>query len=117
MLSTAPTVPDMRRMSPPSRRNWVVWALVAGLIAFVAIDAYILVKYSALQKRAEHAERVADNRAEEIRQMARQCGIAARVSLDKLSKPVEEEAVIPAETEEPIIDAGIDGSPPKAARW
>jgi hypothetical protein len=120
MLSTAPTVPDMSRTNPPRRRNWIVWALVAGLIAFAAIDAYLLVKYSALQKRAVHAELVADERAVEIAEMARQCGIAARVSLKKMSEPEEAaDTDDQAEEQEPAgIDAGIDGSKTRQTeRW
>ena len=119
MLETQATVLSPRRSgSRPSRGRGVIWALVAA-IAILAVALTIALRSNiALQKRVTQVERIADERGEELRQMSRQCGIAAMVSLDKLSE-TEEEKEQEEETEETATgQTGIDGSvPAKTERW
>jgi cytochrome c-type biogenesis protein CcmE len=87
--------------------------LLLGLaIAFLAIALTIaLVRNDALQKRVVRAERIADERAEAIGQMLRQCGIAASVTLEKLSDTKEAAADDDATEENNPIDGGIEVHP------
>ena len=118
-IETAETVVDTPHNRPQPPRNRWPWVFVGLAIALLVVSlALALTRNVTLQKRVAHAEQIADERAEEIRQMSRQCGIAARVSLETLSDPEEAAADDPAEEETPALDAGIDNSPPsKVQRW
>ena len=120
MLETQDTVIDRRHGgSRPARGRWIIWALGAAIAILTVALGLALTRNVALQKRATQAERIADERAGEIREMSRQCGIAARVSLEKLSDPEEAAADDQTEVETSGLDGGIDTTPPppKAEKW
>ncbi len=120
MLETQKTALDPRHGgSRFSRGRGIKLALGLAIAILCIALVTAVVRNFALQKRVAHAERVADERAGEIREMSRQCGIAARVSLEKLSDSEGEESPDDqAEEEPPALGAGIDGSvPSKVERW
>lgn len=121
MLSTDATVPDYRERGPRGNGSLaLVWALGVALALLSAALILALVRNATLQKRVDRAERIADERAGEIKEMAHQCGIAARVSLEKLSEADEPEAAdeSAAKDEAVGVDSGIDGGKRKETeRW